>query len=94
MKIPLNLNLSSLMNKQCRDLFCSSGNSDDYEFSASVNHSGGAGFGHYWTIAAGPDGHYYKLDDELVSVVRPIGLVNSALSLYFDGSLPCCVVVQ
>lgn len=72
MEVPLTLNLDELMSSEGRELFCPKiGNKKDFEytFTASVNHAGSAGFGHYWSIANGPDGFYYKLDDETVSQV-------------------------
>lgn len=79
--IPLQLDLTEFMSAECRDLFGIPTDGQKkgflYEFSASVNHAGSAGFGHYWTTVAGPDGNYYKLDDEIVAQVGcQIFLVN------------------
>lgn len=68
MNVPLELDLKDFMTKESQEVFCSS--TSIYKFSASVNHAGSAGFGHYWSIVVGPDGNYYKLDDELVTEVN------------------------
>lgn len=72
--VPLKLNLDQFLSNEGRELFCpkskdGSFKDSDYEFSAAVNHAGSAGFGHYWAIVSGPDGFYYKIDDEVVSQV-------------------------
>lgn len=75
MEIPIELDLQEYMSPECHEMFYAQGSQNDdlssshYDFCASVNHVGSVGFGHYWSIVAGPDGNYYKLDDELVTQV-------------------------
>lgn len=70
MEVPLSLTLDPYISEDGRRLFATSENDDNrYDFVSSVNHSGTAGFGHYWAIVRAPDGHFYKLDDEYRSHV-------------------------
>ncbi|XP_055388811.1 ubiquitin carboxyl-terminal hydrolase 36-like [Condylostylus longicornis] len=85
MRIPLKLKLEDFMTPECQKLFCSTSTTGEgtvYEFSASVNHAGSAGFGHYWSTVVGPDGLYYKLDDELITQIPPSLLLQQLGSSY------------
>lgn len=80
MEVPVKLTLDPYMSESGRrSLETNHPEDNHYDFIASVNHSGTAGFGHYWAIVKGPDGLFYKLDDEHRSRV-PSSMLSDQLA--------------